>query len=86
MLRNYEGQQKSMAQIQFEKHDKDKSGTIDASEFQALCYDLGHYMKDEDAHIAVGDIDKDNDNQINFEEFFAEPWQVLVAVSISNLF
>ncbi len=41
----------------FEKYDKDKSGTINAKEFQSMCYDMGHYLSPPELVIALKRID-----------------------------
>lgn len=42
----------------FTKYDPDNSGHIDKSEFQNLCYDMGHYLSPKEVELAVLSIDK----------------------------
>eukprot|EP00045_Choanoeca_perplexa_P017848 m.268555 g.268555 ORF g.268555 m.268555 type:complete len:169 (-) comp17654_c0_seq1:704-1210(-) len=58
-----------LSKIIFDKHDRDGSGTIDASELKEIAYQLGHPMTD--AQIAEGlkEIDLDGSGELNYEEF-----------------
>jgi len=55
----------------FMKYDADSSGDVDVTELQALCYDLGYYMKKSEVEIAIKFLDKNNDGAVDFGEFFA---------------
>eukprot|EP00730_Choanoeca_flexa_P012308 TRINITY_DN393_c0_g1_i2.p1 TRINITY_DN393_c0_g1~~TRINITY_DN393_c0_g1_i2.p1 ORF type:complete len:169 (+),score=51.15 TRINITY_DN393_c0_g1_i2:46-552(+) len=58
-----------LSKIIFNKHDKDGSGSIDASELKEIAYQLGHPMTD--AQIAEGlkEIDLDGSGELNYDEF-----------------
>jgi Ca2+-binding EF-hand superfamily protein len=53
----------------FGKYDKDGSGQIDLRELQTMCEALGKKLPDEQAAIAMQQLDKDGNLQCNFEEF-----------------
>jgi Ca2+-binding EF-hand superfamily protein len=58
----------------FRKYDTDGSGTIDTSELGTLCGDLGFNLSEEDPRaleVVALIVDKNGDNTINFEEFYA---------------
>ena len=55
----------------FHKYDVDGSGTISLSEFNNICYDLGHFMNTEDLNIAYKLIDSNQDNSLSLDEFGA---------------
>lgn len=61
-----------MSQILFDKFDKDGSGSIDVTEFGALCYDRGYFLSDSELQLAVKIVDKDGSGEIQFAEF--EKW------------
>merc|ERR1711959_410982 len=47
----------------------DGSGTIDPKELKAAMQSLGFEAKNQTIYQMIGDIDKDNDGSIDFEEF-----------------
>ena len=53
----------------FRKYDKDGSGTIDASEFADMCYDMGHYLSPEQVEQALLAMDSNGNGEIEYEEF-----------------
>ena len=61
--------QKPMSQVIFQKHDKDGSGSIDASEFADMCYDMGHYLSPEQVEQALLAMDSNGNGEIEYEEF-----------------
>eukprot|EP00056_Hartaetosiga_gracilis_P019583 m.14963 g.14963 ORF g.14963 m.14963 type:complete len:161 (+) comp7791_c0_seq2:55-537(+) len=60
-----------LSEILFRSHDTDGSGTIDASELQAICYRLGYPMTREEIDASLRVIDKDASGQISYPEFKA---------------
>lgn len=42
-----------LSKILFNKHDKDKSGSITRNEFKDLCYEMGHYLNDTELDHAI---------------------------------
>jgi calmodulin len=63
------GTNKPLSRRVFDKHDEDKSGTISHSELRSLCYDLGHYLNDEELAMAVAKLDENGDGSICYNEF-----------------
>ena len=54
----------------FHKYDADGGGTIDASELQALCFDLGMVFEDEaDKQLVLSMLDTDGDGEVSMDEF-----------------
>jgi Ca2+-binding EF-hand superfamily protein len=53
----------------FEKYDGDNNGSINDKELQRLCADMGYYLKNEEAQIAVQMLDSNGDGSIGYEEF-----------------
>lgn len=53
----------------FVNFDSDKSGAIDKKELQLLCEALGCPLTDEQANVALLDLDLDNSGDIDFDEF-----------------
>merc|ERR1740129_143319 len=53
----------------FNLFDTDGSGTIDPKELKAAMQSLGFEAKNQTIYQMIGDIDKDNDGSIDFEEF-----------------
>eukprot|EP01098_Paradermamoeba_levis_P001040 TRINITY_DN1116_c0_g1_i2.p1 TRINITY_DN1116_c0_g1~~TRINITY_DN1116_c0_g1_i2.p1 ORF type:complete len:162 (-),score=32.87 TRINITY_DN1116_c0_g1_i2:107-592(-) len=60
---------KPLSELVFHKYDKDKTGFITVAEFGHLCYELGHYLSEEEVQIAFSDIDKDSAGTIGYPEF-----------------
>mmetsp|Transcript_29355 Transcript_29355/g.71545 ORF Transcript_29355/g.71545 Transcript_29355/m.71545 type:complete len:372 (-) Transcript_29355:316-1431(-) len=63
-----------LAAVMFGKYDTDKSGTISATEFQGLCYNLDHALTDEEVKVAVKVLNKSGSGEIKREEFL-EWWK-----------
>ena len=58
------------ARAMFRKYDTDGGGEIDATEFTALCYDMGFFFKDEQEKLLVLSLlDSDSSGTISFREF-----------------
>lgn len=55
----------------FDRIDKDQSGGIDVTELQQMLHDLGEEVRPEEIERIYAKIDKDNDGEIKFEEFYA---------------
>ena len=55
----------------FNIFDKDRSGSIDASEFGLVMKQLGHNPSEAELKEMIAEIDIDNDGQIDFDEFLA---------------
>ena len=55
----------------FKKYDLDSSGSINVSEFDALCKDLGWEMDEGERKAALDSLDSDGGGQIGFAEFLA---------------
>ena len=53
----------------FAKYDRDRSGTIDAAEFAALCRDLGMALSPEEVDDALTAMDTNGDGSVDWEEF-----------------
>lgn len=53
----------------FKKFDTDESGAIEKKELQQLCEYLGCPLTDEEADIALIDLDLDKSGDIDFHEF-----------------
>lgn len=50
--------------------DHDGSGNLDAVEIRQALQKLGISLKQDEAEFLVGEIDKDGDGEVSFEEFF----------------
>ena len=59
----------SVAELMFEKFDRDRSGSIDAKEFQALCYNLGYMLTDAEIKFALLSLDANGSGKIERGEF-----------------
>eukprot|EP01104_Vermistella_antarctica_P005898 TRINITY_DN16644_c0_g1_i1.p1 TRINITY_DN16644_c0_g1~~TRINITY_DN16644_c0_g1_i1.p1 ORF type:complete len:184 (-),score=50.01 TRINITY_DN16644_c0_g1_i1:48-545(-) len=53
----------------FDKYDEDESGGLSNKEFQAMCYDLGYHLTDEEVTLAVVTLDKDGSGVVEYNEF-----------------
>jgi hypothetical protein len=53
----------------FDVFDADGSGSIDAKEFQSLCFEIGEVMSTSQVRTAINAIDRDGSGQIEFDEF-----------------
>mmetsp|Transcript_3877 Transcript_3877/g.5942 ORF Transcript_3877/g.5942 Transcript_3877/m.5942 type:complete len:176 (-) Transcript_3877:52-579(-) len=58
-----------LSKVVFHKYDKDQSNSIDAKELKSACYDMGHYLSDEEIAAAVHKLDSDGNGTIDYEEF-----------------
>ena len=58
-----------LSKIVFEKHDKDGSGSIDANELKGACYDMGHFLSEEEIAAALHKLDTNGDGVICYNEF-----------------
>lgn len=58
----------SVSQIVFKKYDEDGNG-ISTSEFRNLCYDLGHYLSEDELNMAIKFLDADGSGKIEYNEF-----------------
>ncbi|KAJ3058255.1 hypothetical protein HDU99_006896, partial [Rhizoclosmatium hyalinum] len=52
----------------FAKYDTDKSGSINASEFKALCYDMGYFLSEEEVQMDLKMLDLDGSGAITYDE------------------
>jgi len=62
-------EQPGLSKIIFQKYDIDHSESISAAEFKNMSYDLGYFLSDTEAELAVKRLDKDCDGSISYEEF-----------------
>ncbi|KAJ3296424.1 hypothetical protein HDU79_006655 [Rhizoclosmatium sp. JEL0117] len=53
----------------FARYDTDKSGSINASEFKALCYDMGYFLSEEEVQMDLKMLDLDGSGAITYDEF-----------------
>jgi Ca2+-binding EF-hand superfamily protein len=53
----------------FDMFDADQSGSIDAREFQSLCFEIGEVLNKRQVAAAVQAIDRDGSGAIEFDEF-----------------
>jgi len=58
-----------VSKIIFQKYDKDGCGSIDISDFRNLCYELGHFLPDQNLEFALKMMDKNGDGRIEYDEF-----------------
>ena len=60
------------ARSMFDEMDADKSGFLDSGEVAALCKKMGRKMNGKEVATAMGEMDKDGNDQVEFDEF--ERW------------
>ena len=53
----------------FSRYDTTGDGSIDMSEFAALCADLGRTFTDEELAATLASLDEDGDGELSYEEF-----------------
>jgi len=58
-----------VSRIVFNKYDVEKTGHITDADFKHLCYDMGHFLTEQEAALAVKMIDKDGGGKIEYDEF-----------------
>eukprot|EP00759_Apiculatamorpha_spiralis_P038938 PhF_6_TR37886/c0_g1_i1/m.56529 len=61
--------EKAKVKAVFDRFDKDKSGSISLSELKQIATELGTQFTDEDAKLAMTELDTNKDGTLNFEEF-----------------
>jgi len=76
------GPPKPVWEIIFDKYDTDKSGSIDASEFQNLVYQLGYALSQLEIDLALKLLDGDASGKLDkaeFKKWWANPkrWEEL---------
>jgi hypothetical protein len=72
----------TMVQEAFRKIDADSSGFIDADELRAIAVELGVPMSEDELQEALGIMDENGDNEIEFSEF--SDWWVLQSTRANN--
>eukprot|EP01115_Flamella_aegyptia_P002637 TRINITY_DN136756_c0_g1_i1.p1 TRINITY_DN136756_c0_g1~~TRINITY_DN136756_c0_g1_i1.p1 ORF type:complete len:164 (+),score=63.79 TRINITY_DN136756_c0_g1_i1:45-536(+) len=60
---------KPISRITFDKYDKDGSGSITREEFKNLCYDMGHYLSDQELTLAMATLDRNGSGRIDYDEY-----------------
>ncbi|KAI9090194.1 hypothetical protein DFS34DRAFT_377095 [Phlyctochytrium arcticum] len=65
---------KPTSRLVFDKYDADGSDTINVSEFRKLCYDMGHFLSDQELALAIRMLDADGNGEISYKEFISW-WQ-----------
>ncbi|KAL6612834.1 EF-hand [Neocallimastix sp. 'constans'] len=58
-----------LSKIIFNKYDTDSSGTITATEFKYMAYDLGYYISDNELEIAIKTVDSSGTGAITYDDF-----------------
>ena len=53
----------------FDLFDTDQSGTVSASEFQQLCYEIGEVYSEKQVSAIIAQMDSDKNGEIDLEEF-----------------
>ena len=53
----------------FHSYDKNQNGVLSAGELNRFCKSMNTYFTKSELSIAMEIIDKDNDGQVNFQEF-----------------
>lgn len=69
IFQNHIGEEIPLSWIVFCKYDEDGSNTIEADEFWKMCYDMGHYLNEEQLKFAVNRLDVNGSGQISYDEF-----------------
>ena len=69
MGQHFDGSQLSITRLIFNKHDTDRSETLDKEEFKAMIFHLGHYMDDIELEAAFTFVELNGDGQITYNEF-----------------
>eukprot|EP01094_Clydonella_sp_ATCC50884_P005680 TRINITY_DN1461_c0_g1_i2.p2 TRINITY_DN1461_c0_g1~~TRINITY_DN1461_c0_g1_i2.p2 ORF type:complete len:167 (-),score=53.54 TRINITY_DN1461_c0_g1_i2:320-820(-) len=67
-------EQKPISRIMFDKYDVDGDSSIGPKEFKDLCYDLGHYLSEQELEFGLQSLDKDGSGAIEYNEFL-EWWR-----------
>jgi len=57
-----------LSKIIFNKYDTDSSGTITATEFKYMAYDLGYYISDNELEIAIKTVDSSGTGAITYDD------------------
>jgi len=65
------GKRKPLSEVIFNKYDSDCSSSIDITELRNCCYDLGHYLSDEELSVAIHKLDANGDGTVQYNEFLA---------------
>jgi Ca2+-binding EF-hand superfamily protein len=53
----------------YKKYDANNDGKINRQEFQKICYELGHFLSEDELTIAFALVDSDGSGQIEKSEF-----------------
>ena len=69
MGQHFDGSQLSITRLTFNKHDTDRSETLDKEEFKAMIFHLGHYMDEIELEAAFTFVELNGDGQITYDEF-----------------
>ena len=69
MGQHFDGSQLSITRLTFNKHDTDRSETLDKEEFKAMIFHFGHYMDEIELEAAFTFVELNGDGQITFDEF-----------------
>eukprot|EP00833_Pecoramyces_ruminatium_P009022 jgi/Orpsp1_1/1183054/evm.model.c7180000083672.1 len=57
-----------LSKIVFKKYDTDESGTINATEFRYMAYDLGYYISDKELEVAIKTVDSSGTGNITYDD------------------
>ena len=63
------GMHGNLAQVIFNKYDKDQDGFVDKGELQHLCMEMGTRLSEDELTLAIKILDTDGDDKIQFPEF-----------------
>ena len=74
---------KPLSRIMFDKFDTDGSGAIGKEEFKNLCYDLGHFLSDQELELGMQWLDKDGSGEIEYDEFVE--WYVRQIITMLHI-